>query len=561
MKYFVFSDLHSCMYELEEALEKYGYDSNDINHKLLFLGDAFDKGNEHFKTYQFFKNAIENNKLIWILGNHDYYLLNSLSKGKVSKFTRDTIRDIALGIDSKAKDYSDEECIKVLRDNNVDTFIKNNIVRYFELDKYVFVHGFIPFDKTNNKYDENWRNASDKELIKANNLNGMKMVLNGIKIPNKTLVCGHVGNIKMHGWNETFKADGVIGLDGNCYKTGVLNMIIIDSDNGDIEFNPAVTKKCLLKEINPEINYLDYETYCPEISSRKYDCACNFMEFPEEYKNDREFVLEALDINELIFEFLPDKFHDNKEIALKAIKYDSENIRHISAKLSDDYDVIMEALSLGRADALQHASERLRDDYELVLYAVSQSSGYEYFFEEYEEYGKYYNDALTYASERLKDNKEIALISVRNNPESLSIVSDRLKDDYDVVMEAVKSNGKALEYASERLKSDKKIVLTAASNFYINENDFYDYDEYEEYLEKNENILTFLSDELRNDREVIIAIIKNDPIAYFNIPKEFKNDIDIIKIVLDYDIDLKDDILKEVKGNKKFIEAINKITI
>ena len=64
MKYFVFSDLHSCVSKLEETLDKYGYDSNNPNHKLLFLGDAFDKGKEHFKTYQFFKNAILNSNKI-----------------------------------------------------------------------------------------------------------------------------------------------------------------------------------------------------------------------------------------------------------------------------------------------------------------------------------------------------------------------------------------------------------------------------------------------------------------------------------------------------------------
>ena len=557
MKYFVFSDLHSCVSKLEETLDKYGYDSNNPNHKLLFLGDAFDKGKEHFKTYQFFKNAICNHKLIWVLGNHDYYLLNSLSKGKVSKFTKDTIRDIALGLEPKAKDYSDEECIKVLKDNNVDTFIKNNIIHYFEFDNYVFAHGFIPFDKTNNKYDENWRNAFDKEWIKVSNLNGMKMVLNGIRIPNKTFVCGHVGNIKMHGSNETFRADGVIGLDGNCYKSGILNMIIIDSDNGDIKFDPAVTKKSLLDELDyPEKDAFEYSS---DYVHNQYNCASSFMEFPEEYKNDREFVLEALDINEFIFEFLPEKFHDDKEIALKAISLEAENIRHISNKLSDDYDVIMEALSSGRADTLEYASKRLKDDYNLVLYAVSKSSGYEYFFEDDKEYGKYYNDALTYASERLKDNKEIALISVRNNPESLSIVSERLKDDYDVVMEAVQSNGKALEYASKRLKNDKNIVLVAASNFYICEEDFDEYYEYEEYLGKNENILSFVSDELKNDRDVILAMIKNDSLAYFTIPEKFKYDMDIIKMVLDSDSCLKDDILEEVKDDKKLLEAIEEL--
>lgn len=228
MKYFVFSDLHSCIGELISKLNKLGYDETDPNHKLLFLGDAFDKGKKHFETYKFLEKSILNNKLIWVMGNHDYYLLNSLLKCTVSKFTKETIRDIAYGIDKDYLNFTDNECIKLLNDNGVYDFIKNNVINYFETSDYVFVHGFIPFDKKNNLYNPNWRLANQSEWSKSNNLNGMKMVLNGVRIPNKTLVCGHTGTIQMHKSYETFYADGVIGLDGNCYKSGVLNILIIE---------------------------------------------------------------------------------------------------------------------------------------------------------------------------------------------------------------------------------------------------------------------------------------------------------------------------------------------
>ena len=228
MKYFVFTDLHSCIDELIDGLRLIGYDENNSEHKLLFLGDAFDKGPKHYESFKFIEHTIENNKLIWVLGNHDYYLLNSLSKGATSTFTKDTIRDIAYGLDNNADAYSDTECVKLLNEHNIYSFIKDNTINYYETNNYVFTHGFIPFDKANNKYQDDWRTREQKEWSKANNLNGMKMVLNGVKIPNKTLVCGHTGVIKMHKSYKPFYADGVIGLDGNCYKTGILNIITIE---------------------------------------------------------------------------------------------------------------------------------------------------------------------------------------------------------------------------------------------------------------------------------------------------------------------------------------------
>ena len=49
---------------------------------MIFLGDAFDKNKDDYQTYLFLKNNIKNNKLIWVLGNHDLYLLNVLKNVK-----------------------------------------------------------------------------------------------------------------------------------------------------------------------------------------------------------------------------------------------------------------------------------------------------------------------------------------------------------------------------------------------------------------------------------------------------------------------------------------------
>ncbi len=226
MTYFVFSDIHSCLNELNAALNQAGYNENDNNHKLLFLGDAFDKGHQHFETYLFLKNNIENNKLIWVIGNHDLFLLHSLAINKASRFTEDTIRDIAKGLDDKAINYSDSECIKVLKDNGVDKFIINNTLNYYETNNYVFTHGVIPFN-TNNTYDPNWRNRPNKDWYRYINTGFKKLLDNNIRIPNKTLVCGHqYCGIKKDA--KTFITDGLIAIDGKCYKTGIMNVIVIE---------------------------------------------------------------------------------------------------------------------------------------------------------------------------------------------------------------------------------------------------------------------------------------------------------------------------------------------
>ena len=224
MKYFVFSDIHSCLNELKVALIKAGYNANGNDHKLLFLGDAFDKGHQHYETYLFLKNNIENNKLIWVIGNHDLFLLHSLAINKASRFTNDTIKDIAKGLDCNC---NEAEYIKVLKDNGVDKFIINNTLNYYETNNYVFTHGTIPFN-TDNTYDANWRNRNNKEWYRYITTGYKKLVDNNIKIPNKTLVCGHQFCGEKNKSALPYYTEGIIAIDGNCYKTGVMNVIVIE---------------------------------------------------------------------------------------------------------------------------------------------------------------------------------------------------------------------------------------------------------------------------------------------------------------------------------------------
>ena len=46
MKYFCVSDIHGFYNELIEALKEKGFDENDSEHKLIIIGDIFDRGSQ-----------------------------------------------------------------------------------------------------------------------------------------------------------------------------------------------------------------------------------------------------------------------------------------------------------------------------------------------------------------------------------------------------------------------------------------------------------------------------------------------------------------------------------
>lgn len=258
MKYFVFSDVHGCYKELIESLTNAGYNENDINHKLIFLGDAFDKNRDDYNMYLFLKNNIINNKLIWVLGNHDLYLLNVLRNRKINKFCYNTVLNIAKGLNNDLIDIND--CINELIKDGLYDLLMNNTKYYYETNKYVLAHAFIPYNKKELKYDPKWKEASTSEWCAAlNNMKGFKLALvDKIIVPNKTLVLGHIGayygnltkynkelevdskefksfgnkiirkckeNIK---YFKTFTSESVIGIDSRCFETGFVNIFTFE---------------------------------------------------------------------------------------------------------------------------------------------------------------------------------------------------------------------------------------------------------------------------------------------------------------------------------------------
>ena len=256
MKYFVLSDVHSKFDLMVDALEEKGFDKEDPNHKIIFLGDAFDKGDKPVETYLYFKDLVEKDKMIWTLGNHDVELINVIRNRKYSRDCRNTPISIAKYYNSSIDEDSDiEEVCSTLENNGVLDLLLNKTCDYFELDKYIFVHGCIPTLK--GEYDPKWREVPrskwDSLLVRSGN--GVKFILKkGLRIPGKTLVCGHVGSYFGHLVHDhpeleldskefnrlknkyskdvskyhMFIDDKVINLDGNGYRTGIINVLVIE---------------------------------------------------------------------------------------------------------------------------------------------------------------------------------------------------------------------------------------------------------------------------------------------------------------------------------------------
>ena len=147
-KYFIFSDVHGEYNALIRSLEEAGYERGNPNHKLVSLGDNFDRGPDSRKIYNFLTQT----HAICVKGNHDLMFQEYLEKGMDGEFVLFNILHNGLG--ETIKSFSG------LQDNqfSVETLQKarNNIQSreyllqwikdmplFYETDTFIFVHAGI----------------------------------------------------------------------------------------------------------------------------------------------------------------------------------------------------------------------------------------------------------------------------------------------------------------------------------------------------------------------------------------------------------------------------------
>lgn len=253
--FFVCSDIHSAYTPWTDALNKAGFNPNKYNHKIIVCGDLFDRMDESLQVYDFVKNMLEKDKLIYVRGNHESLMEECIERGYAANHdwhngTSKSIIDLA----PNAEKFYDA-CAVVYEKMKP---LWNKAVNYFETKNYIFAHGWIPlickdnlpaYYTRNRKFEFNpdWRAAHASEWEQAIWLNGIDMARNGFVEPGKTIVCGHwhcsyghmLDSIKTDNWISEFEDDaiwepyyndGIIAIDRCTAHTGKVNVLVLEDE-------------------------------------------------------------------------------------------------------------------------------------------------------------------------------------------------------------------------------------------------------------------------------------------------------------------------------------------
>lgn len=201
MRYYVTADTHGYCTLLRNALEQSGYFADRGPHRLVILGDLFDRGEEAKEMQDFILREMEIGNLILVKGNHEDLFMELAKEDKglpyshhVSNGTYHTALQLT-GFDPTMARIRNLDFADAAGQTLFATRTIPSMLDYYETERYIFVHGWIPCiadRRTGYSYFSGWRDVDPFEWKRARWYNGMDAFRTCME--EKTILCGHWHN-------------------------------------------------------------------------------------------------------------------------------------------------------------------------------------------------------------------------------------------------------------------------------------------------------------------------------------------------------------------------------
>ena len=234
-KIYAVSDVHGYFAEMKKALDEVGFDPQNPQHLLVSCGDAMDRGKQPREVIEFF-NRLPNKVLV--KGNHEQLMQDAIHRKCF------LMHDFHNGTANTAYDFCTKEnaglmshaqILGELRDDPEYQKYMSLLVNYFETERYIFVHSWIPGGK-------DWRYSPQSKWDKAFWGNPFDIAAVVGNKTGKTIIHGHFHN--SYGWHRKgigseFEDDAkfdiiehhnCIGLDACTAWSGKVNVLVIEDN-------------------------------------------------------------------------------------------------------------------------------------------------------------------------------------------------------------------------------------------------------------------------------------------------------------------------------------------
>lgn len=248
MKYYIASDIHGYYNEFHSALQSAGYFDDPAPHKLIILGDLFDRGTQAKELQDFIVALMEKDAVILIRGNHEDLFEELVTSDQglpyshhLGNGTYDTALQLT-GYDLAMARIRNYDFAEAAKKTPFYTRIIPAMLPYLETPNYIFTHAWIPcIRERNGSYSHygTWREASADEWSSARWINGIDAAQQASD--DKIVVCGHwhtsYGHSKYEAKCSEFGEDadftpyygpGIIAVDACTAHSKKVNVIVVE---------------------------------------------------------------------------------------------------------------------------------------------------------------------------------------------------------------------------------------------------------------------------------------------------------------------------------------------
>ncbi|NRF94484.1 serine/threonine protein phosphatase [Paenibacillus frigoriresistens] len=225
----VVSDIHGCVDEFKQLLDKVNY--NAVEDQLVLLGDYVDRGPQSRETVEFVMHLVREKGAIALKGNHDQRFVDVL--GDVDALTEmkffehggiQTFKSFCGTEDLDLK--QSKERIRAKFSDHI-SFL-NNLPYYHEDETHIYVHAGL------NPTFSDWKTQPERDFlwIRAPFVQQRTVV-------KKIVVFGHTPAKDIHGKADVWFDRDKIGIDGGCAYGLQINCLEIKGRNQYKTFSVA----------------------------------------------------------------------------------------------------------------------------------------------------------------------------------------------------------------------------------------------------------------------------------------------------------------------------------
>jgi hypothetical protein len=275
-----------------------------------------------------------------------------------------------------------------------------------------------------------------------------------------------------------------------------------------------------------------------------------YLSIFDSWRNDKDFVLEALDFDKNAYFSAGHEAKKDDDIIEKTLLVNSNSFEHLPLDCKKNKSIVKKVL-IKNGEMFKYIDKELKEDEELVcLAAETFPNVWNLLSAEMKKNSKVIQSILRKniqifkkLSSEYKNNQDFLNIIIENDQFNADFLNGVHQDflTQDFLAQCIQKDSNALLYGTEKQKKDKKLILNLLRvsdvNLlkYVDKDLKNDLDFMKKAIKIEPEAFKYGSLAIQNDKKIVLEVIQKNPYLFSSVTQKFKMDKDIVYYALQGD--------------------------